>query len=192
MNTATPRCCVLTGVSAAGFQPHALHSGERVWVEKNCYADVWIELLNALELEPAAMLPFTLGADFEGDHWTFFKPPLSDLRALYEGLGDGVMVFTPEGIIEFANPAAERIFGFPTGALTGKPVSLLVPRELRDANLRASERFAVSGKSDLVGRRGMVFPAVRRDGTKMQIEFSLSEMQQASGTRLVGVPGDSR
>jgi hypothetical protein len=83
VNTSAPRCCVLAGVSAGGFQPHALHSEQRVWVEKNCYADVWIELLHALKLEPAALLPFTLGADFEGDHWTFFKPPLSDLRALY-------------------------------------------------------------------------------------------------------------
>lgn len=29
------------------------------------------------------MLPFTLAVDFEGDQWTFFKPSLEELRALY-------------------------------------------------------------------------------------------------------------
>lgn len=77
------RACALAGVSAAGFQPHALHTDQCAWVEKNCYVDVWIELLHALRLEPAALMPFALAVDFEGDHFTFFKPPLADLRRLY-------------------------------------------------------------------------------------------------------------
>jgi PAS domain S-box-containing protein len=113
-----------------------------------------------------------------------------ELRALYASLGDGVMVFTPEGTIEFANPAAERIFGYAEGSLIGKPASVLVPDELRGAHLRASERFAATGESGLVGRRGIVRPALRRDGSTIHIEFSLSEMQQESGTRLVGVVRD--
>ena len=71
------------GLDAASYQPHALHGGDAIWVEKNCYGDLWIELLHALKLEPHAMLPFTLAVDFEGDQWTFFKPPLEDLRDLY-------------------------------------------------------------------------------------------------------------
>ena len=34
-------------------------------------------------LDPVAMLPFSFLADFEGDQWTFLKPPLDDLFALY-------------------------------------------------------------------------------------------------------------
>ena len=74
---------VLAGLNAAGYRAHALHSPERLWVEKNCYADLWIELLHAQGLEPHAVLPFVFGLDFEGDQWTFFKPPLADLRMLY-------------------------------------------------------------------------------------------------------------
>lgn len=74
---------VFPGLSSAGYQRHALHGEDVVWVEKNCYADLWIELLHALGLEPLAILPFTLAVDFEGDQWTFFKPPGEDLRMLY-------------------------------------------------------------------------------------------------------------
>lgn len=79
----TLRACALPGLSPEAYARHALHGEERIWVEKNCYADVWIELLHCLGLEPRALMPFTLALDFQGDHWTFFKPPLSDLQRLY-------------------------------------------------------------------------------------------------------------
>ena len=77
------RVAVLPALKAADHSGHALHGTDRIWVEKNCYADLWIELLHALELEPCAALSFVFSMDFEGDQWTFFKPPLADLRALY-------------------------------------------------------------------------------------------------------------
>jgi len=73
----------LIGIDAATYQPHALHSAERVWTETNCYVDLWIEVLHALGLEPLAAAAFTLSTDFEGDQWGFFKFPPEDLRALY-------------------------------------------------------------------------------------------------------------
>ncbi|MEO6030785.1 MAG: DUF1839 family protein [Burkholderiaceae bacterium] len=74
---------VLASLNAANHCAHPLHAPERIWTEKNCYADLWVELLHALGLEPHASLPFVLALEFEGDQWTFFKPPLADLRALY-------------------------------------------------------------------------------------------------------------
>lgn len=78
-----PRLQVVPGLEPATYRPHALHTDSQVWVEKNCYADVWIEMLHALDLDPHAMLAFALAVDFEGDQWTFFKPPHADLYALY-------------------------------------------------------------------------------------------------------------
>lgn len=77
------RVAALPGLSPDRHRPHALHDAERVWAEKNCYTDLWIELLHARGLEPMACLGFVFGLDFEGDQWTFFKPPLADLRTLY-------------------------------------------------------------------------------------------------------------
>jgi hypothetical protein len=71
------------GLDPARYQPHALHDSARMWPETNCYVDLWIELLAARGLEPAAMFGFTVGIDFEGDQATFFKPPTADLTALY-------------------------------------------------------------------------------------------------------------
>jgi hypothetical protein len=65
------------------YVAHDLHRGERAWPESNCYTDLWIEVLHALGLDPSASLGYTLAIDFEGDQWTFFKPPLGDLFRLY-------------------------------------------------------------------------------------------------------------
>jgi len=60
-----------------------LHADSCVWIEKNCYVDIWIEVLHALRVNPLAAMPFTLAMDFEGDQWTFFKPSHDELRELY-------------------------------------------------------------------------------------------------------------
>jgi hypothetical protein len=77
------RVVVLPHLDPSAYQRHALHADDRVWVEKNCYVDIWIEVVHALGLDPMAMLPFVAALDFEGDQWTFFKPPHDELRDLY-------------------------------------------------------------------------------------------------------------
>lgn len=70
-------------LDAGRYARHMLHAEDRVWVEKNCYVDIWIELVHALGCEPLAMLSFVNAIDFMGDQWTFFKPQHDELRALY-------------------------------------------------------------------------------------------------------------
>ncbi len=79
-------------LSPAHYERHLIHGAERTWAETNCYVDVLVELLHGLGYEPAAALPFTLGIDFEGDQWSFFKFPHEDLFALY---GMEIQEFNP-------------------------------------------------------------------------------------------------
>jgi hypothetical protein len=62
---------------------HALHRGERVWIETNCYVDLWIELLHHFGCDPHAALSFTVTQAFEGDQFTFPKFSLDDISRLY-------------------------------------------------------------------------------------------------------------
>ena len=79
-------------LNPARYERHLIHGAERTWAETNCYVDVLVELLHGLGYEPAAALPFTLGIDFEGDQWSFFKFPHEDLLALY---GMEIQEFNP-------------------------------------------------------------------------------------------------
>jgi hypothetical protein len=73
----------LSGQDPAGYQPHPLHAPSRSYQETNCYADVIIELLHGCGFEPLAAFGHLVRMDFEGDQWTFFKPPPDDLELLY-------------------------------------------------------------------------------------------------------------
>jgi uncharacterized protein DUF1839 len=73
----------LLGLDPAAYTPSALHHPDRTFLETNCYVDLWIELLHALGIDPASAMAFACTIDFEGDQWTFFKPPPEDLIRLY-------------------------------------------------------------------------------------------------------------
>ena len=67
----------------ASYVPHPLHGADRAYRETNCYTDVIIELLHSRGLDPVAGLGHLVRTDFEGDQFTFFKMPPSDMEALY-------------------------------------------------------------------------------------------------------------
>jgi len=83
MSVATNGLVSLLGVDPATYRPHELHRGQRSYPETNCYTDILIELLHARGDEPLAAMGFTVRMDFEGDQWTFFKPPPGDLETLF-------------------------------------------------------------------------------------------------------------
>lgn len=78
-----PAAARVLPIDPIGWVSHRMHAPERNWPQTNCYADLWIEALGALGLEPAACFGFAISQDFEGDQFTFFKPPLEDLETLY-------------------------------------------------------------------------------------------------------------
>jgi hypothetical protein len=77
------RVAVLPDLAPASYARHPQHAEDRLFFEKNCYIDIWIEVVHALGCEPLAMMPFVLPVDFLGDQWTFFKPSHDEIRQLY-------------------------------------------------------------------------------------------------------------
>jgi hypothetical protein len=73
----------LLGLDPSTYAPSPLHGPDRTFRETNCYVDLWIELLHARGIDAASAMAFTCAVDFEGDQWTFFKPPPEDLLELY-------------------------------------------------------------------------------------------------------------
>jgi len=79
MNALTP----IRPAHPATYLAHPLHGPGRAYRETNCYTDVIIELLHSRGLDPVAGLGHLVRSDFEGDQFTFFKMPPSDMEALY-------------------------------------------------------------------------------------------------------------
>ena len=77
------RTVSLSGKDPATYRPHLLHGDGRTYQETNCYSDIIIELLHACGYEPLAAFGHLVRMNFEGDQWTFFKPPPEDLELLF-------------------------------------------------------------------------------------------------------------
>ena len=73
----------LFGHDPATYRPHAIHTGDRTYIETNCFTDIISELLHARGDEPVASFGSFVRMDFENDQWTFFKPLAVDLEMLF-------------------------------------------------------------------------------------------------------------
>lgn len=76
---------------AAPYPP--LDGAHRHWPETNCAVDLWLTALERWGEQPLALLGFTAAIDFEGDQFTFVKPPAADLAALYGITVEELQVF---------------------------------------------------------------------------------------------------
>jgi len=83
MTSAYAQMTSLLGLDPATYQRHLLHGPERSYAETNCYTDILIEMVHAAGGEPLAAMGAAVRIDFEGDQWTFFKPPAEDLELLF-------------------------------------------------------------------------------------------------------------
>ncbi|MFZ0041377.1 MAG: DUF1839 family protein [Solirubrobacteraceae bacterium] len=83
MTATTSRAVSLWGIDSEGYEPHRLHAPGRTYLETNCYADALIEMLHARGSEPLAMFGFIVATDWEGDQFTYAKPPYRDIERLY-------------------------------------------------------------------------------------------------------------
>jgi diguanylate cyclase (GGDEF)-like protein/PAS domain S-box-containing protein len=114
------------------------------------------------------------------------------LAAVMGSTSDGLIVTGPEGDLQFANAAAEQIFGYPRGGLAGLNIKALMPPEHRgghDAYMkRFIERQGVASR--LVGRGGIELTGQRLDGTRFTIEVAIDAVRSSDELTFVAVVRD--
>jgi PAS domain S-box-containing protein len=93
-------------------------------------------------------------------------PQLDRLRAfkhLFESTGVAVIMYSPHGLVEQANPAAERLLGWPGGGLAGQKIQDLTLHEQSVASLDAVVEAGghLMVETTLRRRSGAVFQAVQ-------------------------------
>jgi PAS domain S-box-containing protein len=90
------------------------------------------------------------------------------IEAILNTVNNGIISTDKEGIIETANRAAERIFGYEISELIGLPLEKIIFPEADFRQLNGDLRY------ELVG--------IRKDGSNFPVEFSLNELKGNDGT----------
>lgn len=107
--------------------------------------------------------------------------------ALVASTDHAVIVADPDGLICFWNAAAETIFGHSRADALGESLDIIVPEQLRARHWDGYRHVMRTGQTQYAGRT-LAVPAIRRDGTRISVEFTVSLLYDASGA-LRGIGG---
>ena len=91
-----------------------------------------------------------------------------------------------EGNIRLWNSGAEAMFGYSSEEALGKSMELIIPENLRPRHWEGWTRVMESGVTRY-GREALAVPAIRKDGSRISIEFNILLLRAPTGEVLGAV-----
>jgi PAS domain S-box-containing protein len=110
-------------------------------------------------------------------------------RALLDAAPDAMVIADDSGEIRLVNKQAEAMFGYPPQDLAGRKIEVLIPDRFRDRHLEHRRRYLADGRVRPMGA-GLDLCGLRRDGTEVPVEISLSPLSTARGRFVVAAIRD--
>ena len=111
------------------------------------------------------------------------------IQAILDTAVDGIITINERGIVESANAAVERLFGYPPAELIGRNISMLMPSPHREQHDAYISRYVHTGEARVIGV-GREVEGLRRDGTTFPLELALSEVRGSDQRRFTGIIRD--
>jgi two-component system, LuxR family, sensor kinase FixL len=107
------------------------------------------------------------------------------LRSILDTVPDAMVVIDISGIIQSFSVAAERLFGYSSGEMLGKNVSMLMPSPYREQHDGYIERYLTTGERRIIGL-GRVVVGERNDGSTFPMELAVGEMKSGKDRFFTG------
>jgi PAS domain S-box-containing protein len=101
---------------------------------------------------------------------------LSRLAAIVESSDDAIISKDLRGIITSWNQSAERIFGYRADEVIGRPITIIIPPELRDDEGRILAKIASGERVDHFQTVRM-----RKDGERFDVSLTVSPVKDRNG-----------
>ncbi len=111
------------------------------------------------------------------------------LRAVIQHVREGIISINPQGIIESANPALEKLFGYSAEEMLGNNISMLMPEPNRSMHDGYLQRYQQTGIQHVIGHYREV-EALHKNGQPFPIELNVAEMNLEGHQYFVGLIRD--
>jgi PAS domain S-box-containing protein len=102
-------------------------------------------------------------------------------RTLVREAPDAIIYADAQGTIAFWNKAAERIFGFSESEAVGKSLDIILPETLRKRHWDGFAETIRTGKTRYSAGDILTVPALRKDGARISIEFTVLPFADRTG-----------
>ena len=112
---------------------------------------------------------------------------ISDFHQVFlSEMPDGVLLADDQGVIRMWNAGCQRIFGFTAEEAIGQSLDIIIPENLRARHWEGYAQSMRTGQSRYGNGDLLAVPALRKDGTRISVEFSILPFRNAGG-RIVGI-----
>ncbi len=101
-------------------------------------------------------------------------PTIADFKAVQD---TPVLIADQEGVIVYVNAAFEREFGWTSAEAVGRPLTIIIPENLRYAHHLGFSRYQTTGTPTVTGRP-LNLRAIDKQGAEFDAEhFIIAEKQ---------------
>ena len=94
---------------------------------------------------------------------------------------DAIIYADHEGAIRFWNAGAARMFGFTEQEAIGQSLDLIIPQSLRERHWQGFDSTMRTGESRYGAGDTLAVPAMRKDGARISVEFTIVPFRDNSG-----------
>jgi PAS domain S-box-containing protein len=112
--------------------------------------------------------------------------PIEGFRAALQQAPNAILMVNQWGQIVQVNAHAEKLFGYSSGELLGRPVEILVPESSRRFHAGSSESFLSQPEARPMGS-GRDLRGRRKDGELFPLEIGLCPIKAAEGNCVLGL-----
>jgi len=101
-------------------------------------------------------------------------------RQIVEDTQDAIIFADRDGMIRLWNSGAEVMFGYKADEVLGQSLDLIIPDKLRGRHWDGYREVMATGVTRY-GRELLAVPGIRKDGTRISLEFSIALVRGATG-----------
>jgi len=113
--------------------------------------------------------------------------PIPDFAARFvANTPDGVLFADADGIIRFWNAGSERLFGHTAAEAVGQSLDIIIPEAQRPRHWQGYTNTMRTGQSRYAAGDLLAVPAMRKDGSRISIEFSIVPFRDGEN-RMLGM-----
>jgi PAS domain S-box-containing protein len=102
-------------------------------------------------------------------------------EAILATASDAIIATDREGLINFWNPGAARIFGFTAEEAIGRSLDLIIPENLRARHWEGYRQVMVTGESRYGAGQLLSVPGITKDGRRISVEFTIIMLRDEQG-----------
>ena len=110
-------------------------------------------------------------------------------RAVLNTAVDSIITIDSRGLIISLNPATVRMFGYPSGELIGRNISMLMPEPWASQHDMYIQRYIETGQAKIIGI-GRQITGRRRDGSTFLMHLAISEFSVGRSRYFTGIVRD--